>query len=62
MPKYRLMRKSPASLAGINGGDIEERVIELPAGMAPPPGAQEVADNAPLSAWTPKAPEAPEEE
>lgn len=51
MPRYRLRRLSPASQAGMCGGELIERVIELPAGMAPPPGAEVVADSVAVSDW-----------
>ena len=61
MPKFRLLRTSPATLAGMTGGEVQERVIELPAGMSPPPGAEAVADSVALTEWIPKPPEAPSE-
>ncbi len=51
MPRYRLRRLSPATQAGMTGGDVEERVIDLPAGMAPPPGAEVVDDSVAVSKW-----------
>lgn len=52
MPRYRLRRLSPATQAGMTGGEVEERVIELPAGMAPPPSAEVVDSSVAVSEWT----------
>lgn len=62
MPKYRLQRRSPATQAGMSGGEIEERVIELPAGMSPRPGSEVVPDNTLITEWAPKPPESPQDE
>lgn len=60
MPKYRLQRIITATQGGMSGGEIQERVIELPAGMSPPPGAEAVADSVAVTEWAPQAVEVPE--